>query len=419
MESGKLAVWTATEGQLRAFEAIAALTQQKKHGLLAIVGYAGVGKTTLIKMAKALNPAVVAPTGKAALRVSEATGIKAHTIHRWLYKPEDDHKTGGTKFARRTGDELEIPRSKLVIIDEASMVSVDVWMDIWRTAQQHGLKIVAVGDGFQLPPVQDDRQAKFSILDPQTVQKHEGTLVELTEVLRQALDSPVVKASMCLRGGGPQAAAALRELLPIVTPEDFMPVLGATLAAGGVVISSTNATRFRVNSMFREACGYTNPVVGEQLLVLRNNYDLDVYNGEQVTFDGWAVPPTEAREVQDKYTGGTEQISFGVALVGGRRCVVAQEELAGGLSVGPYTLSRAAEAWARLNHYYNDDKLIPYLSANYGYCYTAHKSQGSEWPYALVILEPNIKLNTDEGRRWVYTAITRAKTMAAVFYGRL
>jgi ATP-dependent exoDNAse (exonuclease V) alpha subunit len=60
---------------------------------------------------------------------------------------------------------------------------------------------------------------------------------------------------------------------------------------------------------------------------------------------------------------------------------------------------------------------MPVLHANYGYCFTAHKAQGSEWPWALVVLERSVNLGTEDGLRWCYTALTRAKTMAAVFQG--
>ena len=51
----------------------------------------------------------------------------------------------------------------------------------------------------------------------------------------------------------------------------------------------------------------------------------------------------------------------------------------------------------------------PFLHANWGYVYTTHKSQGSQWPSAMVVIEPSVRVRTTEGRRWLYTALTRAE----------
>lgn len=410
-----LGAFTATPGQNEAFKRILALKGQQRAAVMAVVGYAGTGKTTMIRMSADLAPLVVTPTGKAALRVSEASGLPASTIHRWLYKAEEDAH-GRAKFVRRV-DDLAIPRSRLVFIDEASMVTPDVWTDVWRTAQAHDLKIVAIGDGFQLPPVQDRNAAPFSLLDKRVVPDQ----VVLTDVLRQAQDSPVIRASMALRDG--MGVAALGEL-PKVPHDHFAQTALATYAAQGVIIVHSNASRFTVNNWCRALSGLhvaAGPCPSEPLLVLRNNYDLDLYNGEQVIFDGWRVRPEDAPEtVIDRYSGAQAQVHFGVAWVNGQSAVIGVEELAGSVKeLGATALIRAAERWARRRNYYEKDRVIPYLSANYGYCYTAHKSQGSEWPYALVALERSIKLNTEDGRRWAYTAITRAKTAAAVYYGSI
>jgi hypothetical protein len=188
-----------------------------------------------------------------------------------------------------------------------------------------------------------------------------------------------------------------------------------------VVIAATNVVRFRVNAGMRAGLGVSgDPQRGETLLVLRNNYDLDVYNGEQITFDGWSHAPDEAVQVRDRYTGAEAAVRFGEAVIGDQRAVIAVEELHGELpEIGGLTLSIAAEAWARTRNLWAGERPTPFLQANFGYCYTAHKSQGSEWPYALVMLEPNVKMNSEDGRRWAYTAVTRAKNMAAVFYGRV
>ena len=158
-----------TQGQELSLELTRRVARAYGHACGIIVGYAGTGKTTLIKVLghEHGTPVIITPTGKAALRVREATGLDAQTIHRWIYRPVVDPKTGVVKFARREGNDISIPSSRMVILDEASMVGPEIWKDLRQVCVQHDLKLIVIGDGFQLPPVQKDRNAPaFSILTP-------------------------------------------------------------------------------------------------------------------------------------------------------------------------------------------------------------------------------------------------------------
>ncbi len=390
-----------------------------------IVGYAGTGKTTMLRLIAAEygTPLVLTPTGKAALRVSEASGLPAQTIHRWLYTPRENPRTGKVEFTLKNRD-LEVPASKLIVIDEASMLGMSLWNDVKRAAATYGLRLVLVGDGFQLPPVEAKGAPEFSTMTEAFAVQNGFARVELTEIVRQAAESPVIRASMRLRNG--EGVAALADL-PRVQNAQLGDVGAATYQQGGVLITHTNAARFRVNHGMRQMLGGIDaaergPQPGEPLLCLRNNYDLDVYNGEQLTFGGWEMQPDRAREVYDRYSGDERPIHYGVALVGGKRCVLAREELTGDVGkLGGLAIHIGAGKWAQEHGLRSEteDGWLAYLSANYGYTYTAHKSQGSEWPYALVMIEPSVRLNTVEGRRWTYTALTRAKQQAAVYLGRV
>lgn len=422
--------FTPTRGQAEAVDAVGALVKKSGAAVHRIIGYAGVGKTTMLRLlASAYGvPAVITPTGKAALRVSQASGLQAGTVHRWLY----DARIGGDGkviFTPKPLERIQLPASKLVLVDEASMVGSSLWQDIWRVAKLYGLKVVLIGDGFQLPPVEAKGAPKFSTMDDAFVAANPCTTTHLAEVVRQAQDSPVVRASMALREGG-MGSNALAEL-PKVDREALLETCLATRAAGGVIIAHTNVTRHRVNAAMRSGAGNTPGLAfppgagvnaGEPLLVLRNNYDLDVFNGEQLDFEGWHRAPVP-EPVRCRWEGGDGTVHFGVAQVAGRACVLAVEGLSGdvmgsnGKPLSGLAVAIAAERWARVNGYFANGQPLPYMEANYGYCYTAHKSQGSEWPYALVILEKGVKLSNEDGRRWAYTAITRAKSMAAVFYG--
>jgi ATP-dependent exoDNAse (exonuclease V) alpha subunit len=412
---------TLTNGQYRASEATRAAQARPGRQLLAVVGYAGTGKTTLIRtLADSLGtPLVCAPTGKAALRVQEATGLDACTIHRWLYTPGID-KYGHLSFIARPMDELWIPSSKLVIIDEASMVQLTAWTDLWKAAEYHQLKVIAIGDGFQLSPVKEKDATNFSLLNPYHIKSMGGEVIELTEIVRQAMDSPVIRASMKLRQGSESATAALREL-PQIEPKDLLDISLETRKSGGVIICHTNVTRHKINAAMRQLYGGETAQPGEPLLVLQNNYDVELYNGEQVEFEDWWVDqPGSSTHIVDKWSGEVADVDYRAARVNGYDVLLCCQELEGALKkIGTMAIAKGAENYARANDLYKDGALMPHLHANFGYCYTAHKSQGSEWPFALIMVEPTIKLQTEDGRRWAYTAITRAKEMAAIYQGRI
>jgi len=88
------------QGQTEAMEMVRLFRNQEDVRVARVTGYAGTGKTTLIKeiAAAGKTPDVLTPTGKAALRVGEATGVFAMTIHRFLYEPTEDPKTGKPIF---------------------------------------------------------------------------------------------------------------------------------------------------------------------------------------------------------------------------------------------------------------------------------------------------------------------------------
>lgn len=412
--------FTLTDGQNQAVDAFERMMQKLEPAIMVTAGFAGVGKTTLLRVFAQLygTPVVITPTGKAALRVREATGLAAQTIHRWIYKSVTDEHTGVMRFVRRYPDEIEVTPSRLVLLDEASMVSPDLWRDISATCKSLNLKLVCVGDPFQLPPVDPGSTKPFSILTPDFAASIGAERVEMTEILRQAQDSPIIRASMALRAGhGLRSFAELQ----MIALHDVGRVATEVYRAGGVTICHRNVTRFQLNAGIRAMLGIRDemPQLGEPLLVLKNTPEIGVVNGEAVQFPGWRVEPLSFEPVKDRFKHVEEAARFGATTVGGLVCTLALEELHGRLQSGMRPIAISGSQWARMENLFLGDNVAPHLHANFGYAYTAHKSQGSEWPYALVILESSIRLNDEEGRRWAYTAITRASKAVALFVGKL
>lgn len=410
-----------TKGQAEADEMVGRLLQCEEPDYAIMTGWAGTGKTSLLKVfaEKYDPPLVLTPTGKAAVRVREATGLAAQTIHKYLYRVQEDPETGEPRWVKKPLELVDLPGNGLVVVDEASMVGRDLWVDLWTTCSRLGLRVLLVGDRFQLPPVARKENGDFKpwscLTDLQPSYR-----VDLTEVVRQALDSPIIRASMALRTGADQAMEALVGLPDVRRDrlaEEFL-----DLDPDRALIAWRNATRHQLNREVREAMGFGDEVlrVGEPLLVLQNNYGLGRFNGEVVRFDGWRFSrePGTPEAVRDRFKSLSAFVSFGLADIEGADAVLSPEEVFGrsnGLSES--CMARAGRRYACDVWRYEREFAPPHLNANLGYCLTAHKAQGSQWQDVMVLLEEGRGLATYEGRRWVYTSLTRACNRVKICWG--
>lgn len=370
-------------------------------GALGVVsGYAGTGKTTALRAVLdevEERACVITPTGRAALRVREQTGYRANTIHSLLYVPEEDPDTAVVRFHRRSWQDLEETLPELLIVDEASMVGRDVWGDLSEIRDRLHRSVLLVGDGAQLPPVQLDREAEpFSVFAPDF--EVEAPRVELTEVFRQALDSPVLAAATAVR-----MAAAWWEVERVLFhgPLQWLkePIHNAaardvTAKADSAVITHRNATRLGLNHWIRAALGRptgTPLVEGEPLLVRRNSSELGVCNGEVIPYQPANLPPLKVGREWE-----FEQVRTPSGAAGALHPSTV-------LSGQDQTIPRWVPAKLE------EDRLTPFLRAHLGYALTCHSAQGSEWATVYVVVEGSLSvMPEDERRRWIYTAITRS-----------
>lgn len=338
--------------QARAVDAFAEVHRGRR-GRLTLGGYAGTGKTTVIRAiverygTKGL--AVCAPTGKAA-HVLRSKGVEgACTLHSLIYTPRGTGADGQVRFVRTKG---EVPR--VVIVDEASMLSVQLVRDLERVVKY----VFYVGDHGQLEPVGDDPGL---MLAPD---------IRLEAIHRQAEDSPIITFAHHVRlGHAPATFGADARVQHGWT---------ADLADFDVILVGYNESRRKVNAWVREQRGFSGklPQVGEQIICLRNSSDYEVWNGMTATVR--TIDTTRCRMTVDTDDGPRANVPFDPAQFGAA-------------TVKPYERGRKGQS-------------VPTLW-DFGYAITCHRGQGSEFARVAVVEE----LHSDwSAARWRYTAATRA-----------
>ena len=386
---------------------------------LTLGGYAGTGKTTMLgQLQRFLNqlhtypdgraPVIVftAYTGKAVsvLRKKLPPGSNVMTLHRLLYRPRQIEvcvdtdepvvlqiSEGGYRKVCTTHsdskEECEIRKRvdftpnpyplegiDFVVVDEASMVSEQIWRDLTR----HGVPVLAVGDHGQLPPIKSD----FNLMAKPDIR--------LETVLRQAAGNPIIKMATMARLNGVIPIGDYGQNCVKLPPYKRMSVVEKLHPLkGDIALCAMNRTRVDLNDKLRNlALGAgrgDKPIPGDIVICLRNNYEAGVFNGIR-------------GQVLSYYEPDLNSDPYGVF-----RTPSAMAEIAILDDDYAYRGEIAAAQFREQKPLQDVPRSLGLW--DYGYALTVHKAQGSEADRVLVIEES--LPNTDHAR-WLYTAVTRA-----------
>lgn len=366
-----------------------------------ISGYAGTGKSTLIKFiisAMKLNPEevrYVAYTGKAANVLKNKGCPGATTAHKLIYHAKL-MPNGKYFFTPKKIFEME-REIKVVVVDEVSMLP----KKMWDLLCDYDFYILACGDPEQLPPVPDGKEDPNNhVLD--------NPHIFLDEIMRQAQESEIIRLSMHIREGNPLFTFPCQnEQVMIFDRKDLT---DSMLTWADQVLCATNRTKVNLNQRMRQAYNFLPDVqVGDKIINTHNEWDIcsnlenPLTNGvigkiTQMELQEWNYPywirnePLTVPILTATISGDEDGEEFIMLPFDYHEIQTGQPSLTG---KEEYTIMKRLEM------------PVP-LHASYGYAITVWKAQGSEWSKVLLMQEPGWPRIPDERRRYMYTGITRA-----------
>ena len=356
-----------------------------------ISGYAGSGKSTLVRF---IIAALQIPeeeivyacyTGKACNVLQQKGNKNVCTLHRLLY--EHFPKPDGTFFRKPVE---AIPYS-IVVVDEVSMASKDLIQQLLK----HDVYILALGDPFQLPPInpEDDNH----LLD----KPH----IFLDEIHRQAQESEIIRLSMDIREQKPLELFDGKDV-KVIHPSDLV---DGMYTWADQILCAKNETRIAINNEMRAMLGREgDPQEGDKVICLRNEWDKADNNGDPLVNGTIGY-------LKNNYS---RTLNYPRWINGGGSFEVIDTSII--TETGSYfdelmmdkTLILTGQAgldWKtkwQLGKNLKTAWMVP-KEFTYGYAITTHKAQGSQWDKVLVI-EENFPFAKEEHARWLYTAVTRA-----------
>ena len=381
-----------------------AVYEAVESGLVIITGGPGTGKTTtinaIIKLFEMQNMEILlaAPTGRAAKRMTETTGMEAQTIHRLLELNGNPEEGGSMRFERNELNPLE---ADVIIIDEMSMVDIYLMYSLLK-AVTVGTRLILVGDVNQLPSVGPGKVLK------DIISSEKFNVVRLSEIFRQAAESDIITNAHKINAG-----QSIR--LDNKSKDFFMLSMSSSIQIQRALVSLiaeklppyVNATKYDI-----------------QVLTPSRKGELGVENLNKILQQYINPPSTDKRERQwgevifrenDKVMQIKNDYQIEWKIVTKKGLTIKEGS---GVFNGDCGIIREINEFAgTVTVEFDEGKLVEYTGATLeelelAYAITIHKSQGSEYPAVIIPLlnAPKPLLN----RNLLYTAVTRARKCVTI-----
>ena len=369
---------------------------KRKERYTVISGYAGTGKSTLVKFIVAALPNInpdedviyTSFTGKATQVLQKKGNKNVSTLHKLLF--ESIPKPDGTFFRKP----VEFIPYKIVIVDECSMVPKELLQRLIK----YNVHIICLGDPGQLPPI--NKNEDNHLLD----HPH----IFLDEIMRQEAESEIINLTMDIRAGKPLTRYQGKEVQVLNKDE----LTTGMLLWADQIICAKNETRIALNNQMRDLLGRSGgPQDGDKVICLKNNWDIYSVNDNPLVNgtigylkDSFSTYINLPRQI----TSDRQPKKLDILTA---NFISDTEEDYGILNMDKQLITTGIPGldWKtsyKMGRNWRFQDKIP-NQFTYGYAITCHKSQGSEWDNVLVI-EEGFPFEKEEHKQWLYTAATRA-----------
>ncbi|MEB8330368.1 AAA family ATPase [Flavobacteriaceae bacterium KMM 6897] len=425
---------------------------KEKEVVFMLKGFAGTGKTTMIGVLVTnlwrtkMKAVLMAPTGRAAKVMSNYSNTQSYTIHRKIYFPKKQ-SGGGVQFVLSPNKH----RNTIFIVDEASMIPDtpadsklfengslldDLMMYVYSG---HNCKLILIGDTAQLPPVHLNLSPALEENQLALNYNKEVIMLEMDEVVRQAEDSGILVNATNLREQLQNDyfedfkfdVNPYKDIVRLIDGNEIQEAIDSSYSQNGkeetaiIVRSNKRANLYNENIRNRILYLENEIAVGDYMMVVKNNYFwLELQSEAGFIANGDIIEVLEIFAIKELYSFKFAEVKVKMVDYPNQKPfetvllldTIQAETPSLSYDDGNKLYQEVMKDYAHETSKYKkflavkNNKYFNALQVKFSYAITCHKSQGGQWD-TVFVEQPYLPNGIDkEYLRWLYTAVTRAKS---------